>query len=241
MLLEPAISIVIPVYNEETNVEPLLQEITAVFFKETVPFEIIFVDDGSTDSTRARLQQLTTNNPTLKVVTHQKNYGQSIALCTGVRAASYPIVVTLDGDGQNDPNDIPYLLSFMKEKQTVVLGNRATRQDTLLRKISSFVGNWVRNALLKDNCPDTGCSLKIFPREAFMKLPQFNHMHRFLPILFQRAGYHTRNVSVNHRPRTQGVSKYKTMNRLWVGIYDLIGVCWLLRRSCFAELRHENP
>ncbi|STX28238.1 glycosyl transferase, group 2 family protein [Legionella beliardensis] len=230
------LSIIIPVYNEADNVAHLYQEIAAALPAEQFTFEVIFVDDGSTDETVSRLQSLARENPLLRLVCHKRNYGQSAALVSGARAAKYPMLVTLDGDGQNDPADIPRLFTYLSNTKTVVLGNRKKRDDNYIRKMSSLVGNKVRQSLLHDQCPDTGCSLKLFPRDAFLSLPHFNHLHRFLPALFKRAGYTLVNVPVNHRPRWHGVSKYGVMNRLFVGIHDLIGVRWLLKRPCAPEI-----
>ncbi|KTD21377.1 glycosyltransferase family 2 protein [Legionella londiniensis] len=235
------LSIIIPVYNEVDNVSRLYQEIEAVLTKLPLDYEVIFVDDGSTDGTRERLQHLTRQYQNLQVVSHKKNYGQSAALLTGARAARHLLLVTMDGDGQNDPADIPLLLENLTDLNTIVLGNRKKRDDSLLRILSSRIGNGIRQKLLHDDCPDTGCSLKLFTREAFLSLPHFNHMHRFLPALFKRAGYKLINVQVNHRPRSFGVSKYGVMNRLFVGIHDLIGMRWLLKRPCAPEVcNHEH-
>ncbi|MFA5959849.1 MAG: glycosyltransferase family 2 protein [Tatlockia sp.] len=233
-----ALSLVIPVYNEVDNVETLYQEIVTALSAEAFEYEVIFVDDGSTDGTIARLEALSKAHATLRAVFHKRNYGQSAALLSGAKAARYPYLVTLDGDGQNDPADIPRLFEQLKNTKTVVLGNRRKRDDNGLRKLSSRVGNGVRRLILKDECPDTGCSLKLFPREAFLALPHFNHLHRFLPALFQRAGFSVINVPVNHRSRWHGLSKYGVMNRLFVGIHDLIGVRWLLKRPCAPEVSH---
>ena len=230
------LSIIVPVYNEVDNIEALFYEIQTALPADSFVFEALFVDDGSTDLTVSRLQQLAAKEPNLRVLCHKKNYGQSAALCTGARAARYPIIVTMDGDGQNDPKDIPALINEMVNAQTVVLGNRKKRDDHLLRKLSSRIGNRVRRQILKDNCPDTGCSLKVFSREAFLSLPYFNHMHRFLPTLFAHAGLNIINKPVNHRARMHGVSKYGVMNRLFVGIHDLIGVRWLLKRRALIEV-----
>lgn len=233
------LSIIIPVYNESDNVEALYQEIAAVLPATNYRYEVIFVDDGSTDGTAERLLTLAKAHPFLRVVRHKRNFGQSAALMSGARAAHYTPMITLDGDGQNDPADIPRLLAACQDAQTVVLGNRKTRDDNALRKLSSRVGNGVRRWLLEDECPDTGCSLKLFPRDAFLALPYFNHAHRFLPALFKRAGFSLVNVPVNHRPRLHGVSKYGVMNRLFVGIHDLVGVRWLLKRPCAPEVFRE--
>lgn len=234
------VSIVIPVYNEVDNVARLYQEIVDVLAVSNYLFEVIFVDDGSTDGTRNCLQVLAKANENLKIVFHKKNYGQSAALVSGVKAARYHFIVPLDGDGQNDPADIPRLFEQLVDAETVVLGIRRKREDNWLRKFSSTFANTLRQRVLKDGCPDTSCSLKLFPREAFLSLPHFNHLHRYLPALFKRNGYKLINLPVNHRPREHGVSKYGVMNRGFVGIYDLIGVRWLLSRPCTPEVTYEH-
>ncbi|KTD07168.1 glycosyltransferase family 2 protein [Legionella jamestowniensis] len=234
--MQQDVSIIIPVYNEVDNVEGLYKEIVAALPSERFIYEIIFVDDGSTDGTTECLKALSQSYSNLKVVYHKKNFGQSAGLVSGARAAQYSMLVTLDGDGQNDPNDIPRLFEHLHDSRTVVFGNRKKRDDNTLKKLSSRIGNGIRQRLLNDDCPDTGCSLKLFPRDAFLVLPHFNHLHRFLPALFKRAGFKLVNLPVNHRPRWHGVSKYGVMNRLFVGIHDLIGVRWLLKRPCSPEV-----
>lgn len=234
------LSIIIPVYNEVDNVNQLYQEILATLSHEAYRFEVIFVDDGSQDGTFERLQTMAADNASLRVLRHKKNEGQSAAIVSGSRAARYAMLLTLDGDGQNDPADIPRLMAAWPNQQTVIFGHRKRRDDNYLRQLSSKIGNGVRAWLLQDDCPDTGCSLKLFPREAFLSLPHFNHLHRFLPALFKRAGYQTINLPVNHRPRLHGRSKYGVMNRLFVGIYDLIGVRWLIKRPCAPEVEHDH-
>ncbi len=230
------LSVIIPVYNETDNVIVLFEEIMSALPQEQYLVEVIFIDDGSTDNTVASLKALAATHLNLRVLAHKTNKGQSAALLTGAMAASHPILVTLDGDGQNDPRDIPLLLNKYLNDKTVVLGNRIKRDDNLVRKISSIVGNRIRQRLLHDDCPDTGCSLKIFSREAFLNLPFFNHMHRYLPSLFKSAGLKLINVPVNHRARQFGVSKYGVFNRLFVGIHDLIGVRWLIKRRIKLEI-----
>lgn len=229
------ISLVIPVYNEVDNVEGLYNEIAEVLSSHSYSYEVVFVDDGSSDGTQDALHKLAGRYENIKPVYHKRNFGQSAALVSGARAASYPLLITLDGDGQNDPADIPAMLAQYADNKTVVLGNRRKRDDNLLRKLSSRIGNNVRRGLLRDECPDTGCSLKLFSKEGFLALPHFNHLHRFLPALFKRAGFRLVNIQVNHRARQHGVSKYGVMNRLFAGIYDLVGVRWLLNRPCTPE------
>ncbi|WP_133129579.1 glycosyltransferase family 2 protein [Legionella yabuuchiae] len=232
------LSIIIPVYNEVDNVEGLYQEVVTALPTSQYKFEVIYVDDGSTDGTKEKLLALVNAYDNLQGVFHKHNYGQSAALLSGARAARYPLLVTMDGDGQNDPADIPRLYKHALTPNTIVLGNRQKRDDNALRRLSSRIGNNVRQWILNDECPDTGCSLKLFPRDAFLMLPHFNHMHRFIPALFKRAGFRLVNVKVNHRPRLHGVSKYGVMNRLFVGIHDLIGMRWLLKRPCAPEVNN---
>lgn len=227
------ISIVVPVCNEAENVGPLAQEIHAALAVYR-PFEIIFIDDGSTDGTAAAVSAARDAGiEEIRLLQHARRCGQSAAVHTGVRAARAEWVATLDGDGQNDPADIPKLLAVCAGDATprMAIGNRVARRDTWLRRWSSRVANGVRARLLRDGTPDTGCGIKVMHRATFLELPRFNHMHRFLPALFQRAGCEVISVPVNHRPRTRGRSKYGLNNRLWVGLVDLFGVRWLIRRT----------
>ena len=228
------LSVVVPVKNEQDNVEPLVREIAAAL-SGTTTFEIIYVNDGSTDATQTRLEALKAEFPMLRVIRHRASCGQSRAVTTGVNAARYEWIATLDGDGQNDPADIPNLLDAARKAASprlrLVMGNRTTRRDTWLRRLSSRVANGVRGGLLRDGTPDTGCGIKVFDRAVFLDMPRFNHMHRFMPALYQREGYEVTSVAVNHRERTRGTSKYGLHNRLWVGIVDLFGVMWLIRRA----------
>jgi dolichol-phosphate mannosyltransferase len=233
----PRLSVVIPVCNEAQNVGPLAQEIAAAL-ADRGAFEIIFVDDGSTDGTVQAVHAARNNGiPEIRLIRHSRRSGQSTAVCTGVRLAKAEWIATLDGDGQNDPADIPALLTAQAQaarpdKLRLVMGNRSkSRRDTWLRRVSSRVANGVRGRMLRDGTPDTGCGIKLMHRASFLELPRFNHMHRFLPALFQRAGHEVISVPVSHRPRTQGTSKYGLNNRLWVGIVDLFGVRWLIRRA----------
>jgi dolichol-phosphate mannosyltransferase len=234
------LSVVVPVFNEADNLEPLLDEIGAAL-DGACDYEVIYVDDGSTDATLARLIELRARRPRLRILRHARGCGQSTALCSGIRAARTDYIATLDGDGQNDPADIPRLLGELRRLQAgggpaLVAGYRKSRKDTGWRRFSSRVANGVRASLLKDRTPDTGCGLKVFSRELFLRLPYFDHMHRFLPALAQRAGAEVVSVEVNHRPRLAGVSKYGTWNRLWVGIVDLFGVMWLQRRALLPQV-----
>ena len=235
----PEISVVVPVRDEEDNIDTLLAEIAAALAGRSI--EVVYVDDGSADATPARLAAARARMPALRVLRHRRSAGQSAALVTGIRAARGTWIATLDGDGQNDPADIPRLLerAAAPDAPALVAGWRATRRDTRLKRVSSRLANAVRAALLGDRTPDTGCGLKVFRREAFLRLPPFDHMHRFLPALVQRDGGMVVNVAVNHRPRAAGRSKYGVMNRLWVGIVDLLGVMWLQRRPVRPEVAEE--
>jgi dolichol-phosphate mannosyltransferase len=232
---ENRLSVVVPVKNEAENIEPLIREIVAAV-SDLIDFEIVYVDDGSTDATLAELKRLGAELPQLKIVRHLASCGQSTAITSGVLAARFGWIATLDGDGQNDPADIPSLLARLRaakpeENLHMLAGWRANRRDTWLRRFSSKVANRVRSGMLKDATPDTGCGLKVFSRETFLRLPYFDHMHRFMPALVQRHGGRVESVVVNHRPRERGTSKYGLHNRLWVGIVDLFGVMWLIRRA----------
>lgn len=232
----PALSVVIPVCNEADNVAALLGEIDAAL-AGALAYEIIVVDDGSEDDTLARLRaHAATGHSPLRVLRHTRNAGQSAALRSGVRAARAPWVATLDGDGQNDPADIPRLYAHRAAGDVaLVCGHRTQRHDSRVRRLSSRIANGVRAALLGDATPDTGCGLKLIERATFLDLPWFDHMHRFLPALVQQAGRRSVSVPVNHRPRRFGRSKYGIGNRLWVGIVDLCGVAWLGRRRRIVE------
>lgn len=238
--MSPEISIVIPVYNEEANIQPLVAEVTQVFRGRE--YEIIMVDDCSADGSWAQLQQLRAENPRLRALRHSLRCGQSTAVWNGVKAARAVVVATLDGDGQNDPADLPALLQALQEanagahtgagrRVAMVAGWRTRRKDSAVKLLSSRIANGIRRNMLRDGTPDTGCGIKVFYRDVFIGLPYFDHMHRFLPALVQRTGSTVISVPVKHRPRLRGKSKYGIWNRLWVGIVDLLGVAWLIRRS----------
>ncbi len=232
------LSVVIPAHNEAENVGPLLAEIGAALRPSGVAYEVVVVDDGSTDATSARAREAAGAVARLVVVRHPSPAGQSFATVTGVRSAGGRWIATLDGDGQNDPADIPRLLAAREAAASggavagplLLAGYRKARRDSWLKRVSSRVANGVRGRLLGDRTPDTGCGLKLFEREAFLTLPHFDHMHRFLPALFLRAGGRVVSVEVGHRPRARGQSHYGLFNRLGVGIVDMFGVMWLMRR-----------
>ncbi|MBX3712261.1 MAG: glycosyltransferase family 2 protein [Lysobacter sp.] len=232
-MTHPHLSVVVPVFNERDNVAPLVNEIVAAL-RGLVPFEIVYVDDHSRDDTLAVLQGLKAAVPELRVLHHVNQSGQSTAVRTGVKAARGEWIATLDGDGQNDPADIPKLLAKREESPADVklfAGWRVNRKDTGSKRWASKVANAIRSRMLRDSTPDTGCGIKLFEREAFLDLPYFDHMHRYLPALMQRAGWKTVSVPVNHRHRASGVSKYNNLNRALVGLRDLRGVAWLIVRS----------
>ena len=233
------LSVVVPVRNESGNVASLISEIDAALKHMT--HEIVYVDDGSTDDTYIELKALQATIPQLKIVQHAKSCGQSTAVRTGVKAAQYDWVATLDGDGQNDPADIPKLMAAVMDGIDLVGGNRrASRRDTWVKRMSSVIANTVRSKMLRDDTPDTGCGLKLFKRAVFLDLPYFDHMHRFLPALIKRHGGKIVSVPVAHRNREHGKSNYGTIDRLLVGIVDLFGVAWLQRRAKIPNIVKED-
>jgi dolichol-phosphate mannosyltransferase len=235
----PFLSVVVPVFNERDNIPPLVQEITTAL-RGVIAFEIVYVDDHSRDDSLAVLRALKAEIPELRVIQHIQQSGQSTAIRNGVKAARGEWIATLDGDGQNDPADIPKLLKARESADARVklfAGWRVKRQDSGSKRWASKWANAIRSSMLKDATPDTGCGIKLFEREAFLDLPYFDHMHRYLPALMQRAGWQTVSVPVNHRHRTAGVSKYNNLNRALVGIRDLRGVAWLITRSKRTAIR----
>jgi len=228
-----AVTIVVPVRNEAENVEPLIAEIVSALGGRW-SYEIIYVNDGSTDPTADRLAVIMRQRGNLRQVRHPTSSGQSAAVRSGVRAARGAIVATLDGDGQNNPAFLPDLIAAIEnggERVGLAAGLRVGRKDTGFKKIQSRVANGVRNAILLDGTRDTGCGLKAFRREVFLMMPYFDGLHRFLPALMRREGYEIAYVDVIDRPRHSGVSNYGFFDRLWIGIMDLAGVWWLIRRK----------
>ncbi len=236
------LSLVIPAHNEAGHLAVVLAE-ARVAMSGHGHYEIIVVDDGSDDATPALLAALRQRYPELRALRHAHRSGQSAALCSGIRAAQSAWIVTLDGDGQNDPADIAKLLTARDAAPAtlaLIAGQRVRRRDARSKRWSSIIANAVRRRVLGDATPDTGCGLKLMRRDAFLALPVFDHMHRFLPALVRRAGFTTLSVPVSHRPRTTGATHYGVHNRLWVGLIDLFGVWWLQRRALAPKLDTEH-
>ena len=231
--IDPAVSVVVPVRNEAGNIALLVAEI-AIALEGQWSFEVVYVDDGSTDGTEAELKRLMTQHAWLRRVRHKQSCGQSAAVRTGVAAARAPIVATLDGDGQNDPAFVPALVRALEAgnpRVGLVAGQRVGRKSSGFKKLQSRIANAVRGAVLRDGTRDTGCGLKAFRRAVFLGLPYFDGLHRFLPALIRREGFDIGYVDVVDRPRAHGVSNYGLWDRLWIGILDLAGVWWLIRRK----------
>jgi dolichol-phosphate mannosyltransferase len=229
------ISVVIPAFNEEGNIGRLVAE-TFEAVPDSMLGEVIVVDDCSTDGSADEVNGLKTLFSKLRLVRHLTNAGQSASLRTGILAARFPVIAQMDGDGQNDPVDIPALVELLAEPgdksgPALVGGVRTKRKDTGSKRFASKAANWIRDTILKDDCPDTGCGIKVYWREAFLLLPFFTSVHRYLPALFQCYGFKTAYHPVNDRPRIAGVSKYNNLNRALIGLYDLFGVTWLRRRT----------
>jgi dolichol-phosphate mannosyltransferase len=232
-MASPRASVVIAVFNEADNVAEVCAE-TLQKLAPVGPFEVVFVDDGSTDGTAAVLEGLAAADPRVRLVRHGRRCGKSQAVRTGVRAAAAPWVATLDGDGQNDPADLPEMLQkawSAKGRPPLVAGIRVRRNDPVSRLIATRIANGIRSTLLGDHCPDTGCGVKIFHRESFLLLPCFEGMHRFLPALFACYGHPLINHPVRHRARLKGASKYTNWGRALVGVWDMMGVFWIVRRT----------
>lgn len=233
MTLPVEFSIIIPVFNEAGNIGALIQEVADVL--DGRAYEIIIVDDGSTDGTRNQLMRIKQDIPQLRIIAHGENAGQSRAIRTGAMAARGPIIGTLDGDGQNDPADLPELYRILasanaSDKLALVIGHRQDRQDTPWKRLGSTVGNRLRQLILKDDCRDSACGIKVMPRDMFLALPYFDHMHRYMPALVRAENYHYLSHPVRHRKRSAGQSKYDNVGRAWVGLRDMRGVLWLAQR-----------
>ena len=227
----PDFSIVIPIYNESTNIEKLVPEIFKSLTKYQ-KYELILINDGSNDNTMEVIAKIK-KNYSLLLINNETNKGQSFSIWTGIKKSNYNTIVTLDGDGQNNPNDIPKLLDeyFSKKLYSLIGGIRKNRKDNFLKLISSKIANQIRSFILKDNCVDTGCSLKVFDKEIFLSFPFFDGLHRFLPALFKGFGKNTLFINVDHRPRISGISKYGTFDRLYKGILDIIRVKKIIRNN----------
>ena len=235
-----SISVIIPAYNEQENLKTLVESITQAL-NDVSNLEIVVVDDCSTDNTRHKCSILAQTFPALTYLKHTQNSGQSASVFTGVKHARFELIATLDGDGQNPPSEIKKLIDAYHQysgnkSKTLFAGHRQGRQDPWIKLISSKIANNIRRKLLKDDCPDTGCGLKLFHKSTFLELPHFNHMHRFLPALYKRSGYNVVNVPILHAARQYGQSKYNTWGRLRVGVVDLFGVAWLARRPCNPKI-----
>ncbi len=234
------LSIIIPVYNESGNVQPLVDEISSVFNTTNWNWEIVFVDDASTDGTWDQIKSAKARNPRIRALRHQNNAGQSAALWTGIVSGEAEFIATMDGDLQNDPSDLPRLLATLQEVD-FVCGIRMKRRDSWIRKVSSKVARRARKWVLGVDFEDTGCALRAFNRKVLRGVFPFNGLHRFLPILVDGGGFKVRELPINHRPRVSGVSKYGVWNRVWRGLLDLIAVAWYQHRR-IDHVRHvEMP
>ena len=234
------LSILLPVFNEEDNLEPLLAEIRQAAPRFGRPWEVVLVDDASTDGSLAVIKRLAQAQPELRWLAFAENRGQSAAFCAGFDFARGELLVTLDADGQNDPADIPALLALYDQGADMVIGWRVKRRDSFMKRIASKIGNGVRNWLTRETVRDTGCSLKVMRADMARRLPRFKGMHRFLPTLMKLQGAKVAETQVNHRPRLKGVSKYGTWDRAVAGLYDLIGVRWFQNRSFRYTFRDKS-
>lgn len=239
----PDLSVVIPVQNEEENIRLLIDEVRQSL-DGVLDYELIYVNDGSTDSTLEILEDYRSGFPLLRIFSHQTGAGQSTAVRTGIIHAKSPVIATLDGDGQNDPADIPALYQALIANAdtgvVLVNGYRKERKDTFIKRISSKLANGIRGWLLDDDTPDTGCGLKVFNRQAYLEIPFFDHLHRFLPAMMINGGGKVMSVEVNHRERQLGSSHYGFFDRLWVGIFDLMGVIWLKSRTTHPVVSEDD-
>ncbi len=236
----PALSVVVPIYNEEANIPPLVRELAATLNTLAQPCEMIFVDDGSRDESLQALRKARRADPRIRILSFEENAGQSAAMAAGFRAARGDVIVTLDADLQNSPADIPRLLEKLPEYD-MACGWRANRRDPWIRRVSSRVANAVRNRLSDEQIRDTGCSLKVYKRECLERIKLYDGMHRFLPTLFRIEGFEVVEVEVGHYPRRRGVSKYNIRNRLVRSFIDLLAVRWMKKRRIHYRIREESP
>ncbi len=239
----PDLSVVIPVRNEEDNIRLLIEEVRQSL-DGVLDYELIYVNDGSNDATLQILEEYRTGFPLMHVISHEIGVGQSTAIRTGIMQAKSSVIATLDGDGQNDPADIPVLYQALEKHAdsgvVLVNGHRKTRKDTYIKRLSSRLANGIRAWLLGDDTPDTGCGLKVFNREAYQAIPFFDHLHRFLPAMMINGGGKVISVEVNHRERQLGLSHYGFFDRLWVGIFDILGVIWLKSRTTHPVVTKDS-
>ncbi|CCH48061.1 glycosyltransferase family 2 protein [Pseudodesulfovibrio piezophilus] len=233
-------SVVLPVFNEQDNIKALFNELKQAVDITGRQWEAVFVDDCSTDDSLSIIRSLADQHDEIRYVAFAENCGQSAAFCAGFDAAESDIVVTMDADLQNDPADIPNMLALFGDGCEMVIGWRVKRKDTFIKRISSRIANAIRDAIVDDGVKDTGCSLKIMRRDMLLKLPRFKNMHRYFPILMKMQGARIKEVKVNHRERGAGVSKYGTLDRAMAGIYDLIGVGWLIKRHIGYSVKEEK-
>lgn len=239
--MEIIYSIIIPIKDEEGNIDNLFNEINDTMDKVTDKWECIWIDDGSTDNSLNILKEISQKDKRHRYISFDKNYGQSAALFAGFKYARGDIFITIDGDGQNDPKDFPKLIETMKQTGVhMVNGYRIRRKDSIIRKISSNIGNFFRNFITGKTVRDAGCSTRAFKRECVEFLPPFKGMHRFLPSIVHYLGFSWTEIPVNHRPRKKGISKYNISNRLWVGILDLFGIWWFKKRVFKYKIAHSN-
>jgi dolichol-phosphate mannosyltransferase len=231
-------SVVVPIKNEEENIDALVQEVELVMESLGKKWELIFVDDGSTDRSLVLLQALCKHKPYLRILSFTRNFGQSAAFAAGFHAAKGAFIITLDGDRQNDPADIPKLLEAIAECDLVV-GWRVNRRDTFQKRVISLGSNWVRSRLCRDGMHDTGCSLKVYRKEALLAIKMYRGMHRFLPALFKIEGFRVKEIPVNHRERSKGRTKYHFFNRSLSPILDMLVVCWMHNRALHHQIREE--
>ncbi len=237
------VSVVVPVKNEQECVAELAREVTEGMEAAGVPWECVWVNDGSTDGTLGVLQEICEKDPRHRWLDLERNYGQSGAMSVGFRAARGAVIASMDGDGQNDPHDYPRLLERLRQGDAdMVNGIRQKRQDSFVRKISSKLANGFRNRMTRESVTDVGCAIRVFRKECFSNIPVFKGMHRFFPTLVRMQGFRITEIPVNHRPRTQGVTKYGINNRLWVGIADTFAIRWMLWRMVFPKVKeHSRP
>lgn len=235
------LAIIVPVYNEEDNIVPLAEEIVSVFNGFDQEWELVFVDDGSTDSSWNKILQVSEAFPQIRGIRHLRNVGQSAALWTGFKLTDSDWIATLDGDLQNDPADLLQMVNLLKEYDFISGDRSKSRKDSFIRRVSSTLAKWARMLILGYNFRDTGCGLRVFKRKVLEGLVPFNGMHRFLPILVADEGWRTVEIPVNHRPRVAGRSKYGIWNRLWRGLYDLIGIKWFQKRRIKFPPIVESP